>query len=150
MFGAILSPAIRWIAGIFLVLSVIFGIYYKGRLDERKLFDAYKVEVKAAAMAQEEKTKQIEAKNERLFKETQNAYNTKLNALRAYYSMRITGQGGSGLSKVPNATIGVNGTATYELPALPPVETLAAQCAESTLTLVSLQEWVKNVAYNME
>ena len=150
MFGTILSPAIRWIAGILLVLAVIFGIYYKGRLDERKLFNAYKAEVKAAAMAQEEKTRQIEAKNQRLFKETQDAYNTKLATLRTYYSMRITGKGGGGLPQIPNTTSGANGTATYELPPLPPVETLAAQCAESTLTLVSLQEWVKNVAYNME
>ena len=150
MFGTLLSPFIRWIAAILLVLGVVFGIYYKGRLDERKIFDAYKAEVKAAAMAQEEKTRQIEAKNQRLFKETQDAYNTKLATLRTYYSMRITSQSGGGLPKVPNATIGTDGSATYELPPLPPVETLAAQCAESTLTLVSLQEWVKNVAYNME
>ena len=150
MFGTVLSPAIRWIAGILLVLVTVFAIYYKGRLDERKLFNAYKAEVKAAAMAQEEKTRQIEAKNQRLFKETQDAYNTKLATLRTYYSMRISGQSGGGLSKIPNATIGTDGSATYELPPLPPVETLAAQCAESTLTLVSLQEWVKNVAYNME
>ena len=150
MFGTILSPAIRWIAGILLVLATIFGIYYKGRLDERKLFNAYKAEVKAAAMAQEAKTKQIEAKNERLFKETQNAYNTKLTALRTYYSMRIAGQGGGGLPKVPGTAEGTNGTTVYELPSLPPVETLAAQCAETTLTLTALQEWVKNVGKNME
>lgn len=149
MFGTF-SPLIRWSAGILLALSVIFGIYYKGRLDERKLFNAYKAEVKAAAMAQEEKARQIEAKNERLFKETQNAYNTKLAALRNYYSMRIAGQSGGGLSKVPGTAIGADGSTTYELPSLPPIETLAAQCAESTLTLVSLQEWVKNVANNME
>ena len=147
MFGT-LSPLIRWAAGILLVLSVIFGIYYKGRLDERKLFNAYKAEVKAAAMAQEEKARQIEAKNERLFKETQNAYNTKLTALRSYYSMRLAGQSGSGLSKVSNPTAGADGSATYELPPLPPVETLAAQCAETTLTLTSLQDWVKGVYNN--
>ena len=150
MFGTLLSPAIRWIAGILLVIATIFGIYYKGRLDERKLFNAYKAEVKAAALAQEEKTRQIEAKNERLFKETQNAYNTKLTALRTYYSMRISGQGGSGLPKVSGTTEGTNGTTVYELPPLPPVETLAAQCAETTLTLTALQEWVKNVGKNME
>lgn len=148
MFGTLLSPFIRWIAAILLVLAVIFGIYYKGRLDERKIFDAYKAEVKAAAMAQEEKTRQIEAKNQRLFKETQDAYNTKLNTLRTYYSMRITGQSGGGLSKVPNPPGGVDGTATYELPTLPPVETLAAQCAETTLTLTTLQDWVKGVYNN--
>ena len=147
MFGTILSPAIRWIAGILLILAVIFGIYYKGRLDERKLFNAYKAEVKAAAMAQEEKTRQIEAKNQRLFKETQDAYNTKLNALRTYYSMRITGKGGSGLSQIP---LSPGGTAGYSADNLPPVSTLAAQCAETTLTLYTLQNWVNNVAYNME
>ena len=150
MFGAVLSPLIRWIAGILLVLSVIFGIYYKGRLDERKLFDAYKAEVKAAAMAQEEKTRQIEAKNQRLFKETQDAYNTKLATLRSYYSMRIAGKGSGGLPQVSGATKGADGATAYELPPLPPVETLAAQCAESTLTLTMLQEWVKNVGKNME
>ena len=147
MFGT-LSPLIRWAAGALLVLSVVFGIYYKGRLDERKLFNAYKAEVKAAAMAQEEKARQIEAKNHRLFEETKNAYNTKLTALRSYYSMRLAGQGGSGLSKVPGTTTGVDGSATYELPPLPPVEALAAQCAETTLTLTTLQDWVKGVYNN--
>lgn len=147
MFGTF-SPLIRWAAGILLVLSVIFGIYYKGRLDERKLFNAYKAEVKAVAMAQEEKVRQIEAKNERLFKETQNAYNTKLTALRSYYSMRLAGQSGSGLPKVPNSTTGADGSATYELPPLPPIEALAAQCAETTLTLTTLQDWVKGVYNN--
>ena len=144
MFGTV-SPLIRWAAGILLVLSVIFGIYYKGRLDERKLFNAYKAEVKAAAMAQEEKTRQIEAKNQRILEETRNAYNTKLNALRAYYSMRVTGKSGSGLSQIPVAP---GGTAGYSADNLPPVATLAAQCAETTLTLYTLQNWVKDVYNN--
>ena len=142
------STLIRWAAGALLVIATILGIYYKGRLDERKIFNRYKAEVKAAAMAQEEKTRQIEAKNERLFKETQNAYNTKLSALRSYYSMRLAGQGSGGLSKVPSAAAGVDGTTAYELPPLPPVETLAAQCAESTLMLTTLQDWVKGVYNN--
>ena len=145
--GFLFTTTARWIGVVLLVLATVAGIYYKGRLDERKLFNAYKAEVKAAAMAQEEKTRQIEAKNERLFKETQNAYNTKLAALRNYYSMRIAGQSGSGLSQIPIAPIGTNGSTANDLP---PIPTVIAQCAETTLTLVSLQEWVKNVAYNME
>lgn len=147
MFGT-LSPLVRWAAGALLVIVTILGIYYKGRLDEREIFNRYKAEVKAAAMAQEENVRQIEAKNERLFKETQNAYNTKLTALRSYYSMRLAGQSGSGLPKVSNPTAGVDGSATYELPPLPPIETLAAQCAETTLTLTALQDWVKGVYNN--
>ena len=145
--GFLFTTAARWIGVLLLVLATVAAIYYKGRLDERKLFNAYKAEVKAAALAQEEKTRQIEAKNERLFKETQNAYNTKLNALRAYYSMRISGQSGSGLSKVPVTS---GGSTQYSADNLPPVATLAAQCAETTLTLTALQDWVKNVATNME
>ena len=147
MFG-LSTVALRWIGVALLVIATVFSIYYKGRLDERELFNRYKAEVKAAAMAQDEKAKQIEAKNERLLKETQNAYNTKLTALRSYYSMRLAGQSGSGLSQIPNASGGVDGTATYELPPLPPVETLAAQCAETTLTLYTLQNWVKDVYNN--
>lgn len=147
MFGTLLTPAVRWIGGILLVLSVVFGIYYKGRLDERKLFNAYKAEVKAAALAQEEKTRRIEEKNQRLFQETQNAYNTKLAALRSYYSVRIAGKGGSGLSQVPITTTGANVTT---IDGLPPIPTVIAQCAETTLTLTTLQDWVKNVAVNME
>ena len=147
MFGTILSPAIRWIAAILLVLATIFGIYYKGRLDERKLFNEYKAEVKAAAMAQEEKTRQIEAKNKRLFKETQYAYNTKLATLRTYYGVRVNGQSGSGLSQVPGASTGTNGFSIDNLPA--PI-VLAGQCAETTLTLVTLQNWVQNARNNAE
>jgi len=141
------STLIRWAAGVLLVVFVVLGIYYKGRLDEREIFNRYKAEVKAAAMAQEEKARQVEAKNQRLFKETQDAYNTKLAALRTYYGMRIN-KGGSTVPGLPGAATGANGATTYELPALPPVETLAAQCAETTLTLTTLQDWVKGVYNN--
>lgn len=141
------STLIRWAAGVLLVVFVVLGIYYKGRLDEREIFNRYKAEVKAAAMAQEEKARQVEAKNQRLFKETQDAYNTKLTALRTYYGMRIN-KGSGTVPGLPGAASGANGATTYELPALPPVETLAAQCAETTLTLTSLQDWVKGVYNN--
>lgn len=144
MFGTI-SPLIRWAAGILLVLATIFSIYYKGRLDEREIFNRYKAEVKSAAMAQEEKVKQIEAKNQRILEETKNAYNTKLATLRSYYGMRVAGQGGSGLSQIP---VTPGGAAGYTADNLPPVATLAAQCAETTLTLYSLQNWVKDVYNN--
>lgn len=141
------STLIRWAAGVLLVVFVVLGIYYKGRLDERDIFNRYKAEVKAAAMAQEEKARQVEAKNQRLFKETQDAYNTKLAALRTYYGMRIN-KGSGTVPGLPGTAAGANGAAAYELPALPPVETLAAQCAETTLTLTSLQDWVKGVYNN--
>ena len=141
------STLIRWAAGALLVIATILGIYYKGRLDEREIFNRYKAEVKAAAMAQEEKARQIEAKNERLFKETQNAYNTKLAALRSYYSMRVTGKSGSGLSQVP---VTAGGTDDYSPDNLPPTAVLASQCAETTLKLVLLQNYERTKALIIE
>ena len=98
-------------------------------------------------MAQEEKTRQIEAKNERLFKETQNAYNTKLAALRTYYSVRVSGKGGSGLPQIP---VTAAGTSEYSPDNLPAPAILAGQCAETTLNLLVLQNWVRGVANNGE
>ena len=51
MFGFALSPIVRIAIIALFVASVIAGIYYKGRLDEHKLFDAYKAEVNAIAKA---------------------------------------------------------------------------------------------------
>jgi len=144
MFGT-LSPLIRWAAGALLVILVIFSIYYKGRLDEREIFNRYKAEVKAAAMAQNEKARQVEEKNAKLLKETRDAYNTKLATLRTYYGMRVNGQGGSGLPKVPGSTNGIDG---YSPDNLPPTPILAGQCAETTLNLLALQNWVKDVYNN--
>ena len=143
MFGT-LSPLVRWIAGVVFVLLVLVAVYAKGWLDRDKDFSKYKTEVKAAAMAQEEKAKQIEARNQRLNEETKNAYNTKLAALRAYYSMRVT-KGIGTLPVIPTTPEGIIG---YSADNLPPVATLAAQCSETTLTLYSLQNWVKDVYNN--
>lgn len=144
MFGT-LSPLIRWAAGALLVIIVIFSIYYKGRLDEREIFNRYKAEVKAAAMAQNEKARQVEEKNAKLLKETRDAYNTKLATLRTYYGMRVNNPSGSGLPKVPGSANGIDG---YSPDNLPPTAVLAGQCAETTLNLLALQNWVKDVYNN--
>jgi len=144
MFGTF-SPLVRWVAGALLAILVIFSIYYKGRLDEREIFNRYKAEVKAAAMAQNEKARQVEEKNAKLLKETRDAYNTKLASLRSYYGLRVNNQGGSGLSKVSGSP---NGTDGYSPDNLPSTAVLAGQCAETTLNLLALQNWVKDVYNN--
>lgn len=146
MFGALLSPVVRWVAGIVLVLAFIFGIYYKGRLDERKIFNEYKAEVKDAADAQKAEVDKKDQKNAKLIKETRDAYNTKLTDLRTYYGLRVT-NGSSALSQVSGASGGAN---EYSPDNLPPTPILARDCAETTLNLYMLQEYERNVAKNME
>lgn len=142
MFG--LSDAIVKIgAAVLAVLLILVAVYFKGRHDVQVKFDQYKADIKAVAAEQERHTKQIETKTQRLLEETKNAYNTKLNALRAYYSLRITGKSGSGLSQIPITTGGTDG---YSPDNLPPTSILASQCAETTLKLVLLQNYERNKA----
>lgn len=145
MFG--LSDKLTFVlAAVIAAVSIFAAGYWEGYSGEKEKFDAYKAEVKAIAAAQEEKAKQIEAKNQRLFKETQDAYNTKLASLRAYYGLRVT-NGSSALSKVPGTTPGVN---DYSPDNLPPTTVLASQCAETTLNLLVLQDWLRSINNNGE
>lgn len=142
MFG--LDTTVARIIGGILLVAGLFGFgYYQGYSGEKEKFDLYKAEVAVAAEQQAQKAKEIDAKNQKLFQETKNAYNTQLTALRNYYSMRLA-QGGGTLSGTTPTAPGTAAKAIYDLPALPPVDTLAAQCAETTLTLVQLQKWVQD------
>ena len=140
MFGIDQTVA-KIIGGILLVLGLIGFGYYQGYSNQKEKFDAYKAEVQAAADQQAKETAQINAKNEKLFKETKDAYNAQLSSLRAYYGMRSNQSSGT-LSGQTATPAGIAAKTEYDLPALPPITTLAAQCAETTLTLVQLQKWV--------
>lgn len=142
MFG--LDTLIAKIIGGIVLILAIFGFgYYQGHSAVQAKFDTYKAEVQAAADQQAKETAQTNAKNQKLFEETKNAYNTQLANLRAYYQLRGN-QGSSALSGQTNAPAGTAAKTEYDLPALPAITTLAAQCAETTLTLVQLQKWVQD------
>ena len=140
MFG-LSELATRIIGGILLVAAIFGYGYYRGHSAVMLQFSQYKAEVQAAADQQAKETAQIDAKNQKRIKETQDAYNTQLANLRAYYSLRLA-KGGSALPTVPYTTSAADGYSPDNLPA--PV-ILAAQCAETTLTLVKLQDFIRAV-----
>lgn len=145
MFG--LNPLILKWGGVVLIVLAVFGFgYYKGYDNQKQKFDAYKAEVVAAAEAQSKESAKVDAKNTKLFKDAQNAYNTSLANLRAYYSMR-NGKGGSAVPEISSTTAGVN---DYSPDNLPPTPILAGQCAETTLTLILLQQFITSAANNAE
>lgn len=144
--GFLFTPLARWIGAAVLVLVILGAVYLKGRHDVQIKFDEYRAQVKALAAAQEEKTNQINAKNQKLLLETKNAYNSQLANLRAYYSMRIGKSGGS----LPTIPVAPGGIDAYSPDNLPPTTILAAQCAETTLTLIMLQNYERLKANNME
>lgn len=131
-----LSVPYRNIAIAVAAVLLIIGIYTKGRLDEKEKFDAYKVEVASAAAAQEAKIAELTKTQQRINKETSDAYKIKLSATRNYYN-RLFNTGSGPVSVIPDAAPGVNGYPAYAI--------LAGQCAETTIQLTSLQSWIKEI-----
>ena len=141
MFG-IDQLAAKIAAGFIAVIIVFSYGYYKGHSAVQSAFNLYRAEVTAAAEQQTKEVAKTNAKNEQRIKETKDAYNTSLANLRIYYGMRIA-KGGGSMPKISGTTSGADEYSPDNLPA--PV-ILAAQCAETTLTLVKLQEFVKQSA----
>lgn len=136
-----LTPTIlRYVSIAVGAILLVLAIYAKGRHDVQVKFDAYKVEVAAAAKAQELKAKETEARQQKINEDTRNAYNTQLSNLRSYYSLRLGKSGGS-LPQVSSASTGAD---VYSPDNLPAPAVLAGQCAETTLNLLVLQNWVRS------
>ena len=143
-----MTPTVlRYVGAAVGAVLLVLGIYAKGRHDVQVKFDAYKAQVAAAAAEQAKESAKVDAKNAKLFKDTQNAYNTQLANLRAYYLMRNNGKGLGTVSQVSSAPAGADG---YSPDNLPPTPILAGQCAETTLNLIALQSFVLKAQNNAE
>lgn len=141
MFG-LSTVAIRWLAGAMLVASVVFGLYYKGRLDERKLFDAYKAEVKAAALAQEEVTRRTIATQQQITKKAEERHAKDISTLRAVYSRMRQSAGSGPVPAIPDTATDPAQATAYYLDVAPE---LAIQCAETTQQMINLQDWAREL-----
>lgn len=139
MFGIVLTPFYKAVLIAATVAAVFATGYYKGYKNTQVKFDAYKAEVAAVAAQQEAKTKVINQNNTKVAKETSNAYKDNLNAVRDYYS-RMHNDGSKFVSRLPNATTGTDAAPTYDV--------LTRQCAETTLQIVTLQEFIKSTSVN--
>ena len=145
MFG--LDTAVARIIGGILVVLAIFGFgYYRGYSAVTLQFSQYKAEVHAAAESQAKESAKIDEINAKRIKEAQDAYSNQLAALRAYYSMRYGKSGGS----VPQVSDPTSLAFGYSPDNLPPTSILAGQCAETTLNLIALQNFVRGAMNNAE
>lgn len=143
MISFLASPIIRWVGAILLTLAILGGCYVKGRIDERKLFDAYKAEVKAVAKAQQDKIDTMKKVQSQITKKAEVDHEKSLSNLRGIYStLRVRQPASScGVSEVPDpATKPAEATAHY----LSVAPELATGCAETTQQLVDLQGWIKD------
>ena len=133
MLSVLLSPLQK--IGLYAVLvALVFGVgYYKGFSHERDRFVAFKTELEAKAKAQDMLNKAAEQKNKLIAENVKNEYEARLAALRNYYvGLRHTDT--NKMPRVPDST------ATTYAEASHPV--FVGQCAETTLQLISLQDWI--------
>lgn len=133
----------KWLSIALGILAVLVGVYGKGRLDERELFNAFKREVAAAGKAQEAKNESIQKQQALVNKGVRDEYEARLAAVRAYYGRLQYRSGGGSMSPVPNPTNGTNAVSANDLPV---DANLLLQCTETTLMLTSLQKWIENAS----
>ena len=136
MFGLI-NPLYK-VIGIIGLVAVLFGTgYYRGYSAEKQRFDAFKAELVASAKAQEKINQQIEQKNKLIADNSKREYEAKIVALRHYYD-RLRHPD---TNKLPSAAITAH---RVDEKATDPI--FIGQCAETTLQLISLQDWVTAIS----
>ena len=135
MFNVLLSPFHKIGIAAVLVAVIFFAGYYKGFSGERDRFNAFKSELEAKAKAQDIINKATEEKNKLIADNVRTEYEAKLIALRNYYSKRMLDNNPNQLPTKPDPTYRVNEATTDPI--------FIGQCAETTLQLISLQDWIR-------
>jgi len=136
MLDILISPFAR-IIGVIALIGALFGFgYYKGYSGEKERFDVFKANLEAQVKAQEAVNESIKKQQDIIGKSTKAEYEAKLSAIKSYYGGVRQQSSTTGLSTLPNATIGIDGKTTN----------LELTCAYTTQQLVSLQDWIVEIS----
>ena len=130
-------PILTYIKIAAVVLALSFA-YYKGYSGEHEKFVKFQAEVAALGKAQEVINEAKAKEHETISTSIANQYEARLSAVHSYYSERVQLNTSSGsLPTVSKPTQCVNATTA---------DTVSArQCAETTLQLTELQNWVRSI-----
>jgi len=121
-----------------IVLAVCAVMYFLGWNQEHKRFVAFKAEVAAVGKAQEVLNEAKVKEHEVISTAITNQYEARLSAVHNYYVERVQPNSGSGsVSAVSKPTVCAN--------AAPTDTEFTRQCAETTLMLTELQNWIKSI-----
>lgn len=122
------------ILGAVIIVIAAFGSgYYKGY----QVYVGFKSDVAAAGKAQELINQQKVEMHNVITEGVKNEYETRIAALRNYYSKRVQYVNPSNVSSLPNTTPGANGSTSDP--------EFVGRCAATTAQLVSLQEWIRKI-----
>ena len=120
-------------------LALCAAMYFMGWSHEHKKFVKYQAEVAALGKAQEIINQAKAKEHETISTSIANQYEARLSAVHSYYAERLldTSTNSGSVSTVPKPTQCVNAT--------PANAVSARQCAETTLQLTELQNWVRGI-----
>jgi hypothetical protein len=119
-------------------LALCAVMYFLGWNHEHKKFVAYQAEVAAVGKAQEVINQAKVKEHETISTSISNQYEARLSAVHSYYADRVQPNTSSGnLPTIPKSTSCPNATPTNT--------EFIRQCAETTLMLTELQNWVRNI-----
>lgn len=132
-----LMLASRWLWLAVLCVGLFGSGWFAGYIHERKVFMEYKSKVEAVAHAAEVKAKETEARHEADKREIEQDYKDRLASVQRRYADSLRQSRANNLPKSTDSTRRLD-EATAHSDAY-----LVEQCAETTLQLIELQNWVR-------
>jgi hypothetical protein len=132
-----LFPSALWMK-LVAILALCAAMYFMGYSHEHKKFVKYQAEIAALGKAQETINAAKVKEHETISTSIANQYEARLSAIHSYYADRVQLNTSSGnLPTIPKPTSCPNATPTNT--------EFIRQCAETTLMLTELQNWVRSI-----
>ncbi len=132
-----LFPSALWMK-LVAILALCAAMYFMGYSHEHKKFVKYQAEIAALGKAQETINAAKVKEHETISTSIANQYEARLSAVHSYYADRVQLNTSSGnLPTIPKPTSCPNATPTNT--------EFIRQCAETTLMLTELQNWVRSI-----
>lgn len=127
----------RWLWGAVLCAGLFGAGWLSGYLHERRVFMEFKAKVEAEGKAAETRAREMEARHEADKAEIEQDYKERLAGVQRRYADSLRNSSTRNLPKSADTTRRLN-EATAHSDAY-----LVEQCAETTLQLIELQNWVR-------
>lgn len=120
-----------------IIASFLIG-FGSGWKFENNRFTAFKEEIAVVAAKKEAENISIQKQSDLVTKGIKNEYEARLTTLRNYYSSSLRNSSSGAMPSLSSSASSPDANSSYSV--------LAGKCAETTLTLVLLQDWIKQQA----
>jgi len=118
-----------------LLIALVCGVFFAGWHTRDRDFTIYKNQVRIEAEKSQAHTESIQKQQEITTKGIQDEYDAKLALIRQYYANGVRNNNGG------NSVSGISSTSKLS-DAIASYNELASNCAQTTIQLVTIQQWI--------